>query len=345
MERQQSSAVTDGLRADMRLFMATRPDLSGPDFAAHSTLADGTVRSFLSGTIAGGTEVCGELRRVLELAKAGDILRPGAGNGAVVLSDTAAERVRRVRKTETFYQTQTVRRVAEVLDFCEENSTIGVITGDYGAGKTEAVNAWRRAHASRVESAVFEFDEFSSSNKIDFVRILAHMFGIEAAAGSGNGGVVFRAICERLRKSPALLIFDQCETVRVRVFQIIRQIWDRVHDAGVGVVLLSAPILLTRMNQSRIADLGSLTSRVGVFAPLSGVSRAEMAAIVKQEGFTDIEESAFDLWWKSTAGSMRRLMRALDLLKAKHPGKRITATTIAGVASNLWGIALSEGVA
>jgi hypothetical protein len=70
-----------------------------------------------------------------------------------------------------------------------------------------------------------------------------------------------------------------------------------------------------------------------------------MAAIVKQEGFTDIEESAFDLWWKSTAGSMRRLMRALDLLKAKHPGKRITATTIAGVASNLWGIALSEGVA
>jgi hypothetical protein len=65
MVRQVSSEVTDGLRADMRLFMATRPDLSGPDFAANSTLADGTVRSFLSGAIAGGTEVCSELRRVL----------------------------------------------------------------------------------------------------------------------------------------------------------------------------------------------------------------------------------------------------------------------------------------
>jgi hypothetical protein len=113
----------------------------------------------------------------------------------------------------------------------------------------------------------------------------------------------------------------------------------------VGVVLLSAPILLTRMNQSRIADLGALTSRVGIWAPLAGIQRAEMAAIVKQEGFTDIEESAFDLWWKATAGSMRRLMRALDLLKAKHAGKRITEKTIAGVAGHLWGMSLREGEA
>jgi hypothetical protein len=111
----------------------------------------------------------------------------------------------------------------------------------------------------------------------------------------------------------------------------------------VGVVLLSAPILLTRMNQSRVADLGALTSRVGIWAPLVGLQRAEMAAIVKHEGFTDIDEAAFDLWWKATAGSMRRLMRALDLLKAKHAGKRITEKTIAGVASHLWGMALSEG--
>jgi hypothetical protein len=68
-----------------------------------------------------------------------------------------------------------------------------------------------------------------------------------------------------------------------------------------------------------------------------------MAAIVKQEGFHDIEESAFDLWWKATGKSMRRLMRALDLLKARHWGKRVTEKTIAGVAGHLWGISLSEG--
>jgi DNA transposition AAA+ family ATPase len=178
----------------------------------------------------------------------------------VVVNDTAAERVRRVRKTETFYETQTVRRIAEVLDFCDANATIGVITGGFGTGKTEAVNAWRRAHAGKVDSAVFEFDEFSSTNKIDFVRILGHLFGVDRPACSQNGGLVFRELCEKLRKSPCMLIFDQCESVRPRIFQIIRQIWDRVHDAGVGVVLLSAPILLTRMTQSRITDLGAIQS-------------------------------------------------------------------------------------
>ena len=88
----------------------------------------------------------------------------------------------------------------------------------------------------------------------------------------------------------------------------------------------------------RVADLGALTSRVGIWAPLSGVSRAEMAAIVKQEGIEDIEEAAFDLWWRSTGGSMRRLMRAVDLLKAKHQGKRITEKTIATMAGYLWGL-------
>jgi DNA transposition AAA+ family ATPase len=147
-------------------------------------------------------------------------------------------------------------------------------------------------------------------------------------------------LCERLRKSPCLLIFDQAERVSIRIFDLIRQIWDRTHDAGVGVVLLSAPILLTRMNQSRVADLGALTSRVGIWAPLAGVGRAEMAAIVKREGFTDIEESAFDLWWRATGGSMRRLMRALDLLKAKHANKRITEKTISGIACHLWGMSI-----
>lgn len=147
-------------------------------------------------------------------------------------------------------------------------------------------------------------------------------------------------MCEHLRKSPCLLIFDQCERVSLRILDLIRQIWDRTHDAGVGVVLLSAPILLTRMNQSRIADLGAIRSRVGLWAPLAGLQRAEMAAIVKQEGFTDIEESAFDLWWKATGGSMRRLMRALDLLNAKHANKRISEKTIVGVAGSLWGMSI-----
>ena len=342
MIRQETDATTGALRAELNAFFATRPDLSGVDLAAHSTLADGTVRAFRSGSIPGGTEVCNEIRRVLDQARAGEILQQ-TRNGAAVLTDVlpTGQPVKRVRKAGTFYQTTTAKRIADVLNFCVENSAIGVITADFGAGKTEGVNAWRRAHAGDADSLVIEFDQFSSRNIIDFVCLLGHHFGVERAGGSANGGYLFRELCDRLRKSPCLLIFDQCERVSLRILDLIRQIHDRTHEAGVGVVLLAAPILATRMMTSRASDLGALTSRVGLWAMLSGVSKSEMASIVKAEGFTDIEEAGFDLWHKSTGGSMRRLMRALDLLKAKHAGKRITEKTIAGVAGHLWGMSLN----
>jgi hypothetical protein len=111
-------------------------------------------------------------------------------------------------------------------------------------------------------------------------------------------------------------------------------LWDHTNAAGVGVVILAAPILLARLN--KMPDLGALASRIGIFAPLSGLTKSEMAAIVKEEGLSDIDDAAFDLWWKQTGGSMRRLMRAIALIKAKHAGKRITERTVAGVASHLW---------
>jgi hypothetical protein len=99
--------------------------------------------------------------------------------------------------------------------------------------------------------------------------------------------------------------------------------------------MLAAPILMARLNSGKMADLGALSSRVGIWAPLTGLTRAEMAAIVKQEGITDIDDAAFDLWWKATGGSMRRLIRSLDMLRAKHGTKQIGKNTIAGVAAHL----------
>jgi DNA transposition AAA+ family ATPase len=83
------------------------------------------------------------------------------------------KRVRKMASSGQFYETQTVKRIAEVLDYCAEQCAIGVITADFGVGKTEAVKAWRRATAGKVESVVFEFDDFSAHNVVDFVRVMA----------------------------------------------------------------------------------------------------------------------------------------------------------------------------
>src|SRR5581483_10846218 len=316
----------NGLRERIQTFLRARPDLNVDHLTAHTALAQSTGRGFLNGTIprCDSDRVRSELERVLSLAERGEILAPG--RNAIVLSDAPApgQRVRRIARRQNFYQIATVRRVAEVLDYCAERAAIGVITGDYGIGKTEAVKAWRSGAGAKTESAVIEFDGFTSGNRAWFLESLVEQLGLPPA----NAPRMFRSVCDYLRASPMLLVFDHCEIVTVRMFQLLRQVWDRTHEAGAGMVLLAAPPLLNRMLSSRIADLGALTSRVGVWAPLAGVSRGEMAQILKQEGIADIDEAAFEIWYKATGGSMRRLMRAIELIQAKHAGKRVTAKTI-----------------
>lgn len=335
MKRQLGDAVCDGLREEVRQFLKSRPDLSPIDIAQHTRLADCTVRSFVRGGIPGGRQVVGEIRRVLDLAQAGEILQPGSGEG-IVLPTERSQRVVRLPKRQHSYETQTLRRVGDVLDWCAERAAIGVITADFGTGKTWAVDAWRRGKGKNTATLVYEFTEYSSTNKVEFIREVATSLGLDTPPGSQTGGRIFHAVCEKLWKSPHLLVFDQAETCRARIFQVIRQVHDRTREAGVGVVLLAAPILLARLQG--MADLGALSSRVGVWAPLTGVTKEEMVAIVKREGITDVHEDAFDAWWKATGGSMRRLMAGIELLRAKHGARRVTEKTIAGLAGHLWGM-------
>ncbi len=334
MKRELSDEVCNAARERVRRLLAARPDLRPEDLAQHTTLAACTVRLWLCGGMPGGREVVGQMLGVAGLVEAGEILVPSGRPEAVVLSEDTQKQVRHVAHQGTFYETATVRRVAEVCDYCAERAAIGLVTGTFGIGKSEACRAWRRKTAGKVDSLLLEINEFSGCDKVAFVGALGKMLGAEKTTGHQNGNAIFEDACERLRASPTLICVDQGECGRPRVMQALRQLHDRTADVGVGVVILAAPILLSRL--SKMPDLGALASRVGIFAPLSGLTKSEMAAIVKQEGITDIDDAAFDLWWRQTAGSMRRLMRAIALMKAKHVGKRITERTVVGVASHLW---------
>lgn len=341
MKRELTDEVCNAARERLRRLLTNRPDLTAEHLAGQTALAASTVRLWLNGGMPGGREVVGQMVRVAELVEAGEALTPGGRADTVVLTEDASKRVVRIVRRGPFYETQTVRRVAEVCDYCASHAAIGIVTGGFGTGKTEAVRVWRRKTEGQVESLVLELDEYIGCNKVDFICTLARTLGCATtASGSQNGGRAFRDVCERLRESPALLVVDQGEIARARIMQVIRQIHDRTAEAGVGVVILAAPILLARL--SKMADLGALASRVAIYAPLSGLSRAEMVAIVKAEGFVDVEDAAFDLWYKACAGSMRRLMRSLDLLRAKHSGKRIGVTTVTGVSGMLWGMNLEN---
>ena len=192
--------------------------------------------------------------------------------------------------------------------------------------------------ALHLPNCYFEFDEFSRSSIKDFVSRLAEVVGAE---NSSSGSDTMRAIVRQLSLDPMLVILDQCETVTPRVLHLIRQIHDGAQHAGTGMVLLSSPLLAERLNNPRLKkEVGSLSSRVGVWIALGGCGRAEASAILRQEGVTNIDAAAIDLLVRMTRGSMRRLMAVTDLLVAKHADKTVTTVTVEQVSEKLWGMQL-----
>jgi len=345
MVRQLPPEICDRLRTDLEEFLSARPDLTMLDLTQQTTLCDSAGRNFLNGHLAGGFEVVGQLRRVLDLAKRGEILTPSGNNGTVLFAETESRQPPRATKARRFFETETVRKIAEVLDYTAKQATIAMVTGSFGAGKTEAVQAWRRGKGKNTPNLLLELDDFLLASKVDFIRQVANVLDLEVPRGCQAGAQVFRAVVEKLWEAPCLVILDQVEAARARVLQIVRQLHDRTHEAGVGIVLLGAPILVTRMTESRMTDLGALTSRIGIWVSVNGVSRAEMAAILKHEGIHDIEEPAFEMFWRLVGGSMRRLVHAIELLHARHAGKRVDKNTVASMATYLWGTQVRpEGV-
>src|ERR1039458_7752677 len=206
MKRELSDEVCNGARERLRRLLATRPDLGAEQLAQHTAITASTIRLWLSGGMPGGREVVGQMVRVAEMVEAGEILAPGCGRETVILPEDTSNCAARIARQSAFYETQVVRRIAEVCDYCSENGSIGVVTGTYGTGKTEAVKAWRRKTVGRVESLLLELNEYNGCNKVDFICTLGRMLGGAPANGFQNGGRAFVDVCERLRENPMLIV-------------------------------------------------------------------------------------------------------------------------------------------
>lgn len=258
--------------------------------------------------------------------------------GKVVSIEAAARPKRKPeRRARRSYKTQFVARVHSTIDYAVENAAIALVTADFGAGKTQAAQLWRAANGD-TQTIFFEFDEFTASRRYDFLSALASRLGLPDDVHSHNARRVFEEIVKQLRRDPAVLIFDQTEMVRVRVLQVLRQVWDRTRDEGTAVVLLGATPLAGRLQRGRGGDLGALISRIGVWINLAGFTREEMAAIVKAEGVGEVDGDALDLWFRAVNGSMRYLIETCDMLVSRHQGKRVTERTIADVCKRLLGL-------
>ncbi len=312
----------DALRQRIRALLERRKELNITQIGHLTTLGESTVRNWYSHQKDYGQNVFQQIEAAVDRIESLDF---------PIAQPTVVQQNSRGRR---YYEgLTTARHIAETLQFCQKKKAIGVLTGEYGIGKTESIKDWQRSHLD-IPSTVIEFKHFTSSSMLTFLSFLSKKLHAGTPRSQG-GDAVMQAIVDELNRIPQLLIFDQAEGVRPRVFQLIRQIWD---DCKIGIVIAGSPLLWRRLKESRLHDIGALESRVGIWKNLNGLTRDETVDVLRFEGVTNIDAEGFDLLCRGIGGSMRRLLAVSDLLVEGHSGKPITARTIQGVMGNLWGM-------
>lgn len=318
------------LRGLAKQLLEHRPDCTVKDLAHAAGMGQSTFSNWYYAVLPGTEETQKAVAAMLKSVSQGELLQPGGGEVIV------AGKTRAVRRSGDFYITTTVRQIFTIADRCSEDRVIGLCTGPNGFGKTETLAAWRRTHK---DSALVTINPTIARNQMAFLRRLARELElVDLNVGASNLDIVFDAITAYLGKHRRTLIFDQCETLDLRLFQLIRSLWDET-DQGVGILILGTPDLRKTLFGSRRRDAGALTSRITRHGWLYGLLPAEVASILSKE-CSGIEPSdkVLELLAKAVDGSMRRLMQFVYLVQTVHKGRALTIKTVTTMAAQLWGL-------
>lgn len=173
------------------------------------------------------------------------------------------------RREFKFVMTSIALKVFEVARICHLDGDIGVVYGDAGLGKTEAVKEYVKQNPDVI---LIEVD-LGHTSKALFSE-LHRMLGME---GFGTVHSMFEDVVEKLRDSGRLIIVDEAEHLPYKALELLRRVYDK---AGVGILLSGMPRLISNL-RGRRGEYAQLYSRVGIKARLTSLKPEDTKTIVQ----------------------------------------------------------------
>jgi len=200
-------------------------------------------------------------------------------------------------KKAGYIDTKVSRQVFEVCRFCQIYGEIGVVYGEAGIGKTEAL----REYVRRNPDTIFVEADLGYTTKVLIREI--H----KATGGDGYGGIheMFVDIVHRLKNSGRLIIVDEAEHLPRRALDLLRRIYDK---AEVGIVLVGLPVLIENI-RGRKRDFAQLYSRVGIACRLEGNSADDTRKLV--ESYIPNGNGIYKVFHREAKGNMRSLVKLI----------------------------------
>lgn len=186
------------------------------------------------------------------------------------------KRNKRPKTIIPFVETSISKKIFEIARLCHIDDEIGVIYGDAGIGKTQAV----QEYAKRNSDVILIEADLGYTAKVLFSELHQRL----GFSGHGTLHNMFEDCRKQLNNTGRLIIIDEAEQLPYRALELLRRLNDK---AGVGILLVGMPRLMSNLRGNR-GEYAQLFSRIGYHAKLSLLTSADTSKIAAQ-CFSDIK--------------------------------------------------------
>ena len=246
-----------------------------------------------------------------EMGYSGPVLsayRNGSYNGdieslenAVVVWAARTEQAH-ARKKVPVVETSDLKKIVNAIGIAHTEKDIALIVADAGAGKSTAVR-WYQEKNARTTLVI---NVVSGMNRKMLVTDIAKQMGLDTVRVPLNTLIAntAEALCER----DMVVILDEADYLKPDALEFTRRL---VYDLGrSGLVLVGLPRLKGYIQNLR-NDHRQLESRIGVFLPLGGLTKAD-AKIILAAVWPDAGSEILDAIYSVSKTDTRQFCKIIE---------------------------------
>jgi DNA transposition AAA+ family ATPase len=249
-----------------------------------------------------------------EIGYSGSVLsayRAGTYRGDVVkLEDAiiqwlARQTKARERKRVPIVETDDLRRITTAIQIAHAEKDIALIISDAGSGKSTGA-AW---YAKNNEKATVLVNVVSGMNRKMLVQEIARQLSLDTARVPVN--TLIQNVSATLHERDMVVIIDEADYLKADALEFTRRL---VYDLGQsGLVLIGLPRLRYQIQNLR-NDHRQLESRIGVYLPLSGLTRAD-AALIAEAVWPRVDKKIVDAIYHISKSDVRQFTKIVERMQ------------------------------
>ena len=206
------------------------------------------------------------------------------------------------RKRVPVVVTEQLQKITNAISLAHAEGDIALIVDNAGGGKTTAAK-W---YAEQNPRTTILIEVVKGMNTRVMTAKLAEALGLDTVRV--NQQVLIQNISATLADRNMVVILDEADYLRADALEFSRRL---VNDLGKsGLVLVGLP-RLTGTIQNLKNDHQQLESRIGVYLPLSGLTKKD-AKKIAQSVWPDIDNEVVDAMYRISRTDVRQFVKIIE---------------------------------